>query len=61
MSVKGDSVFHFKLIYLLLFKLYTYLKIILFLALFFLCYCCVSTTAFFLFFFWQSYEGISIA
>lgn len=48
MSVKGDSVFHFKLIYLLLFKLYTYFKIILFLALFLLC---VSTTAFFLSFF----------
>lgn len=28
MSVKGDSVFQFKLIYLLLFKMYTYFKII---------------------------------
>lgn len=59
MCFKGDSVVHFKLIYLLHFKLFTYFKIILFLALF--CYCCVSLSAFFFFFFWQSYQGISIA
>lgn len=34
MCVKGDSVAHLKLIYLLHFKLFRYFKIILFLALF---------------------------
>lgn len=55
----GDSIVHFKLIYMLHFNLFTYFKIIVsgtFLMLFLL-----SFVFLFFFLFWQSYQGISVA
>lgn len=60
MCFKGDSIVHFKLIYMLHFNLFTYFKIIVS-GTFFnvvppqLCF------SFFFFLFWQSYQGISVA
>lgn len=60
MCFKGDSVVHLKLIYLLHFKLFTYFKIILFWH-FFVIVVFSCQLWFFCCFFWQSYQGISIA